>query len=90
MFHVNGFFAPYAYLGMIFFVVFFLLSLLSGLMLGSIIGKKLIFLWVAITSCIIFYIFDLDYSFSILGFFAVSVAYVYFFKKFNKKTKNEN
>jgi len=85
MFHINGFFAPYVYLGMIYFAGFILISLAVGILLGKIINKKWTAAWVVIANCAIFYFFDLGNGSLILGIFSVFVMYLYFFRKISNK-----
>lgn len=89
----DGFFAPYAYLGFIYFMILILISLFAGFLLKKIINKKWTITLTIIASCIIIYLFDLGNSSLIIGIFFVSVLYLYFFKTKiflkNNSSKNE-
>jgi len=82
---INGFFAPYAYLGVVALLLYVVISLIGGLLLGKIIKKKWTSPIIIVIFLIIFYFLDLDYSFLILGLFVVSVLYAYLFLKKTKK-----
>lgn len=77
---MNGFFAPYAYMGIMYFLVLILISFFSGLLLKKIINKKWTVLIVVVASFFVLYLFDLGRSSFIIGIFTVATIYAYFFK----------
>jgi hypothetical protein len=88
MFEVNGFFAPYAYLGMMYFALLMLIGLAGGIMLSKIFKRWWIFIVVLIIDFFIFYIFDLGLSSILITVFAVAVGYFYIFNKMKNKPNN--
>lgn len=67
-----------------YFIGFIGVSLMAGILLGKLIQKRWTAILTVIASCVVFYFFDLDTSSLLLGFFAIFIGYIYFFKKFNK------
>lgn len=77
----DGFFASYAYLGLVVFIIFFLISLIMGIILSKIVEKKWVSAVVVIIGVIGFYVLDLDYSFLFLGIIGLFIMLAYLFKK---------
>ena len=85
---MDDFFAGYAFIGLVVFTVYVLISLILGLILGKIIKKIWISIPVILIMITLFYFFDLDKLPYFILILIIATVATNFFKKL-KINKNE-